>query len=164
MTVCNANMFCYRDSVCPQSVRLGYDPQRRQRIFPLASVQTSTEAHPASCTMCIEASFPGGKARLGRNADHSPHLVPRSRMSRSYISSPLWRLHCVAGHLYFLLFTVFASNSLHSVSKFWVGVQSNLKRNCSSKCVKFLILCTVINTFIEGVAVGSLVYYRLVMP
>jgi hypothetical protein len=33
-------------------------------------------------------SFPGGKERPGRNADHSPHLLPRSRMSRSYTSSP----------------------------------------------------------------------------
>jgi hypothetical protein len=31
--------------------------------------------------------FPGAKARPGRDADHSPHLVPRSRMSRSYTSS-----------------------------------------------------------------------------
>jgi hypothetical protein len=34
--------------------------------------------------------FPGGKARLGRDADHSSHLVPRSRISRSDISS--WRI------------------------------------------------------------------------
>jgi hypothetical protein len=32
--------------------------------------------------------FLGGKARPGRDADHSPHLVARSRMSMSYISSP----------------------------------------------------------------------------
>jgi hypothetical protein len=33
--------------------------------------------------------FPRAKARPGRNADHSPpHLVPRSRMSRCYTSSP----------------------------------------------------------------------------
>jgi hypothetical protein len=32
--------------------------------------------------------FPGAKAWPGRDADHSPHLVPRSRMSRSYASSP----------------------------------------------------------------------------
>jgi hypothetical protein len=31
--------------------------------------------------------FPGGKARPERDADHSPHLVPRSIMSRSYTSS-----------------------------------------------------------------------------
>jgi hypothetical protein len=46
-------------------------------------VQTGSGAHPASCTIGT-----GGKARPGRNADLSPHLVPRSRMSRSYTSSP----------------------------------------------------------------------------
>jgi hypothetical protein len=35
-------------------------------------VQTSPEAHPASCTMGTEGPFPGGKARPGRDADHSP--------------------------------------------------------------------------------------------
>jgi hypothetical protein len=53
-------------------------------------VQTVSEAHPASCTMCT-----GSKARPGRDADHSPHLVPRSWMSRSYTSSPPKRLHGV---------------------------------------------------------------------
>jgi hypothetical protein len=32
-------------------------------------VQTSSEAHPASCTMGT-GSFPGGKTRPGRDADH----------------------------------------------------------------------------------------------
>jgi hypothetical protein len=36
------------------------------------SVQTSSGAHPASCTMGTGGSFPGGKARLGRDADHLP--------------------------------------------------------------------------------------------
>jgi hypothetical protein len=35
-------------------------------------VQTGSEAHPASCTMGTGGSFPGGKARSGRDADHSP--------------------------------------------------------------------------------------------
>jgi hypothetical protein len=65
-------------------------------------IQTSSEAHPASYPIGIRGSFPGGKARSGRDADHSAHLVPRSRMSRSYTSSPPWRLHGVAGQLYFL--------------------------------------------------------------
>jgi hypothetical protein len=30
----------------------------------------------------------------GHDADLSPRLVPRSRMSSSYTSSPLKRLHC----------------------------------------------------------------------
>jgi hypothetical protein len=48
--------------------------------------------------------FPGGKARPGRDADHSPHLVPKWRMSRSCISSPPWLLRRVAGQLYFFTF------------------------------------------------------------
>jgi hypothetical protein len=35
-------------------------------------VQTGSEAHPASCTMGTGGSFPGCKARPGRDADHSP--------------------------------------------------------------------------------------------
>jgi hypothetical protein len=51
-------------------------------------VQISSETHPTSYTTGIEGSFLGGKARQGRDADHSPHLVPSSWMSRSYTSSP----------------------------------------------------------------------------
>jgi hypothetical protein len=36
------------------------------------SVQTGSGAHPASCTMGTGDPFPGGKARPGRDADHSP--------------------------------------------------------------------------------------------
>jgi hypothetical protein len=35
-------------------------------------VQTGFEAHPASCPMGTGGPFPGGKARPGRDADHSP--------------------------------------------------------------------------------------------
>jgi hypothetical protein len=35
-------------------------------------VQTGSGAHPASCTMCTGGPFPEGKARPGRDADHSP--------------------------------------------------------------------------------------------
>jgi hypothetical protein len=35
-------------------------------------VQTGSGAHPASCTLGTEGPFPGGKARPGRDADHSP--------------------------------------------------------------------------------------------
>jgi hypothetical protein len=35
-------------------------------------VQTGSGAHPASCTMGTGGSFPGGKARPGRDADNSP--------------------------------------------------------------------------------------------
>jgi hypothetical protein len=66
-----------------------FDPRQRRKDFSSSlCVQTGSGAHPASCPMGTGGPFPGGKARPGRDADHSPHLVPRSRMSRSYNSSP----------------------------------------------------------------------------
>jgi hypothetical protein len=35
-------------------------------------IQTGSGAHPDSCTMGTGGPFPGGKARPGRDADHSP--------------------------------------------------------------------------------------------
>jgi hypothetical protein len=58
-------------------------------------VQTGSGAHPASCTVGNMGPFPGVKARPGRDADRSSPSIPRSRMSRSYTSSPLKRLHDV---------------------------------------------------------------------
>jgi hypothetical protein len=58
-------------------------------------VQTSSEAHPASCPMGTVGPFPEGIERLGRDADNSPHPVWRSRISRSYTSCPQespWRV------------------------------------------------------------------------
>jgi hypothetical protein len=85
-----------------QTERPGFDRQQRQRIFSLAScVQASYEAHPASCTLGTRGPLPGGKARTGRDANHSPHLVSWSRMSRDYTSFPLWLVHGIAERLYF---------------------------------------------------------------
>jgi hypothetical protein len=35
-------------------------------------VQTGSETHSASCTMVTGGPFPAGKARPGRDGDHSP--------------------------------------------------------------------------------------------
>jgi hypothetical protein len=52
--------------------------------------------------------FPGSKAWPGRDADHSPHLLPRSRMSRSYISfPPLAPACCIRDKFTFLLLVWF---------------------------------------------------------
>jgi hypothetical protein len=73
-----------------------FDPRRRRKdFFSILCVQTSSGAHPASCTMGNGGPFPGAKARPIRNVNHSPHPVRRSRMSRSYTSSPLKRLRGV---------------------------------------------------------------------
>jgi hypothetical protein len=47
-------------------------PAGAKDFSSILSVQTGSEAHPASCTMGTGGTFPGGKARPGRDADHSP--------------------------------------------------------------------------------------------
>jgi hypothetical protein len=67
-------------------------PAEAKNFSSSLCVQTGSGALPVSCTMGTGGHFPGAKTRPGRDIDHSPHLVPWSRMSRSYISSPLKRL------------------------------------------------------------------------
>jgi hypothetical protein len=47
-------------------------PAGAKDFSSILCVQTGSEAHPASCTMGTGGPFPGGKARRGRDADHSP--------------------------------------------------------------------------------------------
>jgi hypothetical protein len=61
-------------------------------------VQTDSEAHPASYPMDTGGPFLGVKRPM-IVADHSPHLVPRSRMSRSYNPPPPTPSWCVVGQL-----------------------------------------------------------------
>jgi hypothetical protein len=57
--------------------------------FPLASVSKPALGSIQTPIKWVPGGpFPGPKARPGRDAEHLPHLVPRSRMSRSYTSSP----------------------------------------------------------------------------
>jgi hypothetical protein len=59
----------------------GVRSRQRQRIFRLASVSRPVLRPTQPPVQWIQESFPGGKAWQGRDADHSPHLVPRSRIS-----------------------------------------------------------------------------------
>jgi hypothetical protein len=70
----------------------GIRSRQRQRIFPLAS-----EAHPDSYPR--GTGGPSPRVKRGRGATLTPHshLVLRSRISRSYTSSPPWRLHGGSG-------------------------------------------------------------------
>jgi hypothetical protein len=47
-------------------------PAGAKDFSSILCVQTGSGAHPASCTMGTGGPYPGGKARLGRDADHSP--------------------------------------------------------------------------------------------
>ena len=69
-------------------------------IFP--HVQTGPGAHPASCKMGT-GSFPGGKVRPGRAADHSPPSSAAVMEEKSYNSTaPLGHTGFVTGSLYLL--------------------------------------------------------------
>jgi hypothetical protein len=83
----------------------GSIPQPRQNILPSSlCVKTSPKAHTASCPIGAGDPSPGVKHSQGVTLTTHSHIVPRSRKSTSYISSPLSRLHGVAGQRYFLLF------------------------------------------------------------
>jgi hypothetical protein len=47
-------------------------PAGAKGFFSILCVQTGSGEHPASCTMGTGSPFSGAKARLGRDADHSP--------------------------------------------------------------------------------------------
>jgi hypothetical protein len=47
-------------------------PREAEDFSSNLCIQTGSGAHPASYTMGTRGSFPEGKARPGRDADHSP--------------------------------------------------------------------------------------------
>jgi len=82
-------------------------PARAGNFFLHHRIQKSSGVHPASYPMCMGSSFPAVK-RPGREADHSPQLVPRSKYEWSYTSTPqyvfmAWCSAKVRGQLYFYL-------------------------------------------------------------
>jgi hypothetical protein len=58
-------------------------------------VQTGSGAHPTSCTKGTGGPFPEAKSDRGVTLTTHLHLAPRSRMGRSYTSSPPKRHHGV---------------------------------------------------------------------
>jgi hypothetical protein len=62
-------------------------PTEAKDFSSILCVQTGSGAHPVSCTMGTGGPFPGVKRGRGVTLTTHPHLVPRSRMSRSYSSS-----------------------------------------------------------------------------
>jgi hypothetical protein len=60
---------CYRLDYRAIEVR---SPAAAKDFSSSLCVQTGSGAHSASCTMGTGGPLPGGKARPGRDADHSP--------------------------------------------------------------------------------------------
>jgi hypothetical protein len=63
-------------------------PAEVKDFFSSLCVQTGSRVHPASCQMGTRGSSPGLKSSRGVTLTTHPHLVSRSRMSRSYNFSP----------------------------------------------------------------------------
>jgi hypothetical protein len=82
--------------------RSKFDPQQRRKDFPIACVSRSDVGPTQPLYNGYRVSFP-------RTLTTHPHLVPRSRMSRSYTysppQSPPW---CVVGQLEFLKFSYYS--------------------------------------------------------
>jgi hypothetical protein len=79
----------------------GSIPDSGRGFFFYPCVQTGSGAHPASYSMGTGGPFPGGKARSGSDADHSPLSSAEVKNEQElYLLSPHappWR---VAGSLY----------------------------------------------------------------
>jgi hypothetical protein len=64
-------------------------PTEAEDVSSNLCVQTGSGAHPASCTVGTGGSFPGGKARPGRDADHSsPSSAEVKKEWELYLLSP----------------------------------------------------------------------------
>jgi hypothetical protein len=65
------------------------DPRQRRKDFSSSlCVQIDSAVHPASCPMGTRVLSQVMKCSQGVTLTTHPHLVPRSRMSKNYISSP----------------------------------------------------------------------------
>jgi hypothetical protein len=77
-----------------------------RKEFVLWPVSRQAEAHPASYTIGTGGPYPGGKRGWGMMLTTYPHLMLRSRMSRSYIFSPPWHQHGITGQLLHIIHKV----------------------------------------------------------
>jgi hypothetical protein len=77
----------YREPGRSASIVSGYVLDVRA-IEVRSPAETGSGAHPASCRIGTGVLSPGLKRGRGVTLITHPHLVPKSRMSRSYTSSP----------------------------------------------------------------------------
>jgi hypothetical protein len=118
-------------SVRLRTVQPGFDPRHRQRIFPLISV-----FRPALRPIQPHIHYPylipigGPLSEVKRCRDVTltthPHLVPRLRISRSYVSLPVGTCLAVAGQPYFTKVKI-------QIVVFWIVTLCSLVSGCQKQ-------------------------------
>jgi hypothetical protein len=73
----------------------GSIPGRDKIIFPLASVSRPAFGPPSLLSNMYRGSFPGAIERPGRDTNHYPHVLPRSRIMGALSPLAHKRLHGV---------------------------------------------------------------------
>lgn len=79
--------------------------------------------------------LPRGIARLGRGADHPPHLALRSRTSRNCFTSPRCTTGTAELYKFYPQYSVCYINRCDLLSQWWEGWGINYVRSASRKCV-----------------------------
>jgi hypothetical protein len=72
-------------------------------FFALTSVSKPAPRPTQTPIQWVPGVLSMGIERPGRDTDDSPHLVPRSGVSRTYISTPLVACMAVGGQLYLFM-------------------------------------------------------------
>jgi hypothetical protein len=95
----------------------GSIPGGGQRIFPPSSVSRPALRPTQPPVQWVLGVLPRGKARPGVTLTIHPHLVPRSRMDRSYTSSPPSASMACSGTalLCFVICTWLSDSTAHSI-------------------------------------------------
>jgi hypothetical protein len=97
-------MFLY----CKYIGKTGVRSPTEENIFLLASASRPALGPTSLLTMGTGGSFPGSKARPGRDADHSPPSSGEVKYEYElYLLSPHMPPWNVAGQLYFFLYWYF---------------------------------------------------------
>jgi hypothetical protein len=104
-----------------QSGSRGSIPGRGERIFPVASVSRPALESIQPPVQLVPGVLSPGLERPERDAEHSPHLVPRSRMSRSFSPLPTRASVACSGTA-----LAFSGGKLHSI-------QTIIERVCVSE-------------------------------
>jgi hypothetical protein len=83
-------------------------------------IQTGSGAHPASYPMGTGGPFPGGKARPGRDANHSPPCSAEVKFEKElYLLSPHAPPWCVVGSLYLFFLENWSHGTVDHYSDFY---------------------------------------------